>query len=57
MKIVSKLYMHMQFKDDKEFIEEVQKSSNSLTLVVHCAARLHKGPHPQGVPKGTLSGL
>jgi hypothetical protein len=37
MKIVSKLYMHMQFKDDMEFIEEVQKSSESGTPVVQPA--------------------
>jgi hypothetical protein len=37
MKIVSKLYMNMQFKDDKEFTEEVQNSSNSGTPLVQPA--------------------
>ena len=46
----------MQFKGDKEFTDEVQKSSNSGTCgpVVH-AARPNKGL--QRVPKGTSSGF
>ena len=46
--------MHVQFKGDKEFTEEVQKSSNSGTPVVH-VARPNKGL--QRVPKGTSSGF